>query len=83
MGICSILEEKDKDVVRFRVDKFSIIYEHIIPFFWNNALQSSKSKDYLDFCKASKIINNKSHLNEKGLEELKQIKSGMNSGRVH
>ena len=49
----------------------------------NNALQSSKSKDYLDFCKASKIINNKSHLNEKGLEELKQIKSGMNSGRVH
>jgi hypothetical protein len=37
----------------------------------------------VDFCKASKIINNKSHLNEKGLEELKQIKSGMNSGRVH
>ena len=33
MGICSILEEKDKDVVRFRVDKFSIIYEHIIPFY--------------------------------------------------
>jgi hypothetical protein len=82
-------EEKDKDVVRFRVDKFSIIYEHIIPFFGNNALQSSKSKDNppafarVDFCKASKIINNKSHLNEKGLEELKQIKSGMNSGRVH
>jgi len=45
----------------------------------NNTLQSSKSKDYLDFCKAFKIIKNKSHLKDKGLEELKQIKYGMYS----
>ena len=70
-------------MVRFRIAKFSIICEHIIPFFNNNALQTSKIKYYLYFCKASEIIKNKYHLSEKGLEELKQIKSGMNSGRVH
>ena len=32
LGIGSILEEKNKNVVRFRVDRFFIICEHIIPF---------------------------------------------------
>jgi len=77
------VEEKNKDVVRLKVDRFSIISEHIIPFFSRYPLQSNKIKDYLDFCKACIIIRAKSHLTEKGLKELRLIKSGMNTGRKY
>jgi hypothetical protein len=40
-----------------------------------------KSKDLADFRKAIEIILVKGHLTEKGLKEISEIKSGMNSGR--
>jgi hypothetical protein len=45
-------------------------------------LQSSKLRDFLVLCNASNIISEKLHLTEKGLQELKIIKSGMYSGRL-
>jgi len=60
------VQEKGKDVVIYRTDNFLHSYENIIPFFSNNALQSSNNQNYLDFCKASEIIKTKSHLTEKG-----------------
>ena len=47
-----------------------------------NKLQTSKNKNYLDFCEVSKIIKSKSHLTEKYLEKIKLIKSRMNSKRI-
>lgn len=82
LGVGNIVQEKAKDVVRFRTDNFLQIYENIIPFFSNNALKSSKSQNYLDFCKASELIKSKSHLTEKGANEIRLIKSGMNSKRI-
>jgi len=83
LGYGSIIEEKNINVIRFRVDKFSTIDEKIIPFFYCNPLLSSKIKDYLDFCKACSIIRDKSHFSNEGLKELIEIKNGMNTGRVH
>jgi len=77
-----------KDVVRYRTDNFLHIYENIIPFFSKYALQSSKNQNYIDICKASEIIfflikkKSKSHLTEKGANEIRLIKSGMNSKRI-
>lgn len=37
--------------------------------------------DYLDFVKVVELMKSKAHLTKDGLEEIKQIKSGMNRGR--
>ena len=63
------------------IRKYSDIISCIIPFFAKYPLHSVKSMDYLDLCKASKIIDNKAHLTEEGLKQIDLIRSGMNRGR--
>src|SRR5215468_4552711 len=72
---------KDKEVFEYRVDKSSNIENKIIPFFNKNRIQGVKYLDYLDWCKAAKLIKIKTHLTEEGLNEIKNIKAGMNRGR--
>lgn len=40
-----------------------------------------KTEDFYDFCKIVKLVQNKAHLTEKGLEEIRVIRSKMNTGR--
>ena len=40
-----------------------------------------KTLDFRDFCKASKLIKDKTHLTESGLDKIRLIKAGMNRGR--
>lgn len=70
------------DAVYFRVDRFLDINDKIIPFFDKYPILGIKSLDYLDWCRAVKLINNKNHLTKEGFEELKKIKAGMNRGRA-
>jgi hypothetical protein len=63
----------------FTVSKISDLFVKIIPFF--SPLQGSKNLDFMDFCKIANIMLNKSHLTTEGLEEIRQIKFGMNTGR--
>lgn len=58
------------------------INEKIIPFFKEHSPQGVKSLDFSDFCKVAEIIKTNDHLTEKGLEQIKLIKSGMNSLRL-
>jgi hypothetical protein len=53
----------------------------ILPLFNNHPLIGNKKFDFLDFCKIVSLVNNKEHLTLKGLESIKQIKSGMNKFR--
>ena len=62
---------------------FLLLESTLFFFFYSYFLHSNKIKDYLDFCKACNIIRDKSHLTKKGLEELRLIKSGMNTGRKY
>jgi len=71
----------DREVVIFRISKFSDILNTIIPFFEKYPILGVKSLDLNDFCKVAQIIKNKNHLTEKGLEEIKLLKDGMNRGR--
>jgi hypothetical protein len=71
------------DGAEFVVYKFSDISEKIIPFFQNYLLQGVKLSDFNDFCKIADLMKNKSHLTPEGLEQIHQIKSGMNRGRVY
>jgi hypothetical protein len=67
----------------FLVTKFSDIETKIIPFFNKYRIKGVKALDFVDFCKTAEILKIKDHLTEQGLEEIRQIKAGMNSGRSY
>ena len=66
------------------VVQFSDIDEKIIPFFLNYLPfvgVGAKLKDYEDFKRAAVLVKSKAHLTSVGLEDIKNIKAGMNSLR--
>jgi len=52
----------------------SQIYNKIIPFFIKCPIMGIKYKDFEDFCKVAKLMQNKAHLTEEGLNQIRQIK---------
>ena len=71
---------------------FSEITDIIIPFFEKYSKKKNilfflrlgvKQLDYLDWCKIAKLINEGSHLTLEGLNLIRAIKSGMNTGRKY
>lgn len=67
--------------VEIVVSKLKDITEKIIPFFDKSPIIGVKSLDYADFKRAAEIIKAKEHLTADGLEEIRKIKAGMNTGR--
>lgn len=65
----------------FRVTKLSDITDKIIPFFKKYPIVGIKALDFADFGLAAKLIKDKKHLTKEGLEQIKNIKAGMNIGR--
>jgi hypothetical protein len=64
------------------VAKFSDLSEKIIPFFLKHPLHGTKLADYEDFKRVAELMKTKAHLTAEGLEEIRQIKAGMNRGRT-
>lgn len=71
----------NRNTFMYRVVSYSELTKKIFPFFNNYPVQGIKSFDYIDFLKAVYIIKEKRHLTKEGLEEIQQIKNGMNSRR--
>ena len=65
----------------FKVTKFSDIVDKIIPFFQKHHVHGVKIKDFYNFCEVAEIMKNKAHFTASGLEKIKKIKAGMNTGR--
>ena len=63
-----------------KVTKFSDIVEKIIPFFKKHYFHGVNIKDFYDFCEVAELMKNKSHLTASGLDEINQIKAGINTG---
>ena len=72
---------KDRESIKYRVEKFSDNYEKIIPFFSLNRIWGVKFLDYLDWCQVADIIKEKGHLTIEGLNKIRELKQGMNRGR--
>lgn len=70
-----------KPVVRFNVVKFSEINGIIIPFFNKYPLHGNKRLDFADFVKVTKLVEDKAHLTDEGLAQIREIKAGMNINR--
>ena len=70
-----------KSAVSFSMVDFSDITNIIIPFFNKNPIIGVKLYDYLDWCKIHSLMVNRSHLTVEGINSIREIKSGMNTGR--
>ena len=80
-GAGLISKEPKNPVVAFSVVKLSDILNIVIPFFDKYPLHGKKRLDYEYFGKIAYLMRDKSHLTEKGLAQVREIKSGMNFGR--
>ena len=72
---------KKGDAYDFRVTKFSDFIEKIIPFLQKYPILGKKALDFQNLCKVAELINKKAHLTKEGLNQIRQIKVGMNKNR--
>lgn len=68
--------------VSFIVTKFSDITDKILPLFDKYPIQGIKRLNYADFVKVWQLMKNNLHLTTKGVKLIRDIKSGMNKGRL-
>jgi hypothetical protein len=78
---CGNLNQK-REVFEYQVSKFSDLTDKIIPFLSKYRILGQKSKDFEDFVKVSQLMETKAHLTKEGLDEIRKIKSQMNTGRT-
>lgn len=76
---CGFITSVDRGTIDYKVTKFSSIRDIIIPFFEKYLLQSSKNLNFLSFCEVAKLVDNKAHLTEKGLDQIRMIKNKTNT----
>ena len=81
LGCGRYVLRKNKDFGDFIVTKFNDINMKIICFFKKYPIRGVKALDFGDWCNAADIMKNKEHLTVAGFNEIKLIKSKMNSNR--
>ena len=84
---------KRGEAIDFSVSKLSDITDKIIPFFPScktfkglagrkkYPILGVKAEDFHDWCKVAEMMKQKKHLTAEGLEQIRNIKAGMNHGR--
>lgn len=59
----------------------SDILNILIPFFLEHPIRGVKGEDFTDWCRVTELMKDKKHLTLSGLEEISEIKAGMNRDR--
>ena len=72
---------KSGQAIDFVVTGVKNINSVIIPFFFKYKIRGVKASDYNYFCQVVNLINQRLHLTEDGLNQIRQIKFRMNSFR--
>lgn len=70
-----------KSALSLTIVDFTDISNTIIPFFNKNPIIGIKLYDYLDWCKIHNLMTNRSHFTLVGIDSIRKIKSGMDTGR--
>ena len=83
LGSGTIYKYPGKHAIVLTIVKFSDITNIIIPLFEKNPILGLKLLDYLDWCKIAQLIIGGSHLTIEGLNLIREIKSGINTGRKY
>jgi LAGLIDADG endonuclease len=97
-GCGKVYVRSNQTTVDFVVEKFSDIYEKIIPFFKKYPIEGVKAGraqralqeapaappalDFSDFVEVAELMKNKKHLTKEGLEKIQNIKTRMNKNRI-
>lgn len=81
LGCGNIKHDEKYSWLQLIVTKFSDIDEKIIPIFREYKILGDKFKDFKDWCKVGELMKNKAHLTKEGLEDIRKLKGGMNTGR--
>ena len=81
LGSGNIYKYSGKSAVSLTIVDFKDITNIIIPFFNENPIIGIKLYDYLDWCKIHSLMLNRYHLTVEGINSIRKIKSGMNTGR--
>lgn len=81
LGSGKIYKYTKSPAVVLTIVNLSDLTNTIIPFFEQNPLLGVKLLDYLDWCKIAKLMMDGTHLTLEGLDLIRKIKSGMNTGR--
>ena len=66
---------------RFCIRSLKDIREKVIPFFEKNQLRTAKKADFVNFCNAMKLIDQRNHLTLEGIAKIANIASSMNRKR--
>ena len=80
---CGIYKESSTQgpMAIYTVTKFTDLTLKIIPFFDRYPLPGNKALEFADFKSVVELMKNKDHLSAQGLEQIRNIKTGMNRGR--
>lgn len=78
---CGAIAPSSRNCYQVRVTNFQDITNIIIPLFSNYRIGGTKLEDYLDFCRAAELMENKVHLTKEGLDTITALRLGMNRGR--
>jgi len=76
-----VKSKKNGNCFSYDVVSYKECLKIIIPFLNKYPLLGTKLLNYQDFCKIAELMQDKVHLTQEGLEQIRQIKSGMNSKR--
>src|SRR3974377_1745714 len=77
---CGIVRQNHGDRMAYRVRGLDHLNERIVPFFEKHLLKSKKRVDFARFRKILHLIKQEKHLKKEGIEEIRAISSGMNTG---
>ena len=80
---CGRIEKRAGFAADFTVTSIKDIESKILTFFDKYPLLGSKLLNLKDFNEAFKIMETKGHLTEEGLNKIRVIKAGMNTGRTN
>lgn len=81
LGSGKIYKYAGKSAVSLSIVDFKNITNIIIPFLNKSPIIGIKLYDYLDWCKIHSLMVNRSHLTVEGINSIRKIKFGMNTGR--
>lgn len=78
LGCGRLREGKNVQFLDIVVEKLNDIHDKIIPFFTKYPVLGVKNLDFSNFVKVADLMKNKSHLSQEGLDQIRNIKAGMN-----
>lgn len=81
LGCGNYYSKSNQEIGDLVVERLGDNLDKIIPFFDKYPLVGVKRLNYLNFCRVAELMKNKEHLTQEGLDQIRQIKSGMNTQR--